>query len=65
MTPPKNQAAAPNDEVTNLLKKLLVLQLFEMEVPQAEIGKKLRMNLPAVNAFLKGIKKKDGKKRAQ
>jgi predicted transcriptional regulator len=63
--PSKNQNAAPNDEVINLLKKLLALQLFEMGVPQADIGKKLKMSLPAVNAFLKGIKKKDGKERAE
>lgn len=40
-----------------LLKKLLMLELFKLGVPQAEIGKKLKMNLATVNAFLKGCKK--------
>lgn len=47
----------PLDEVRDLLKKFLVLKLFEMSVSQADIGKKLRMDLAAVNNFLKGIKR--------
>ncbi len=40
-----------------LLKKLLILELFKLGVPQAEIGKKVKMNTAMVNAFLKGTKK--------
>jgi predicted transcriptional regulator len=43
-----------NDE---LLKKLLMLELFKLGMTQAEIGKKLKMKTAAVNAFLKGIEK--------
>ncbi len=46
------------DEMKEFVKKLLVLELFKMGVPQADIGKKLKMDLAAVNLFLKGIKKK-------
>lgn len=47
----------PIDEVEDLLKKFLVLELFKMNVSQADIGKKLRMRLAAVNDFCKGIEK--------
>jgi hypothetical protein len=50
----ENGNSAENDA---LLKKVLILELFKLGVPQAEIGKKLKMNLTAVNAFLKGCKK--------
>lgn len=40
-----------------LLKKLLIIELFKLGVPQAEIGRKIKMELAAVNAFLKGIRK--------
>lgn len=51
------QGAESNAEIPNLLKKSLALQLFEVNVPQAAIAKKLKMDLNAVNRFLKGIKK--------
>jgi len=55
---PRNKKALQTlDEVRDLLKRFLVLELFKMNVPQADIGKKLHMDLAAVNAFLKGIKK--------
>lgn len=54
----KKQTMEPIDEVRDLMKKLLILNLFEMNVPQVEISKKLRMDLNAVNEFLKGLKKK-------
>lgn len=47
----------PLEEVRETLKNILVLELFKLNVPQVEIAKKLRMDLNAVNAFLKGIKK--------
>jgi len=40
-----------------ILKKLLILELFKLGVPQAEIGKKVKMNLKAVNVLLKGCKR--------
>lgn len=45
------------DEIHDLFKKLLILELFSMNVPQTEIGKKLTMDIKTVNDFLKGIKK--------
>lgn len=47
----------PTEEMKDLMKKSLVLELFKMNVAQADIGKKLRMELATVNNFLKGIKK--------
>lgn len=55
--PPKKKASDTSGEVIALLKKGLILQLFAMGVPQAKIGKKLKMDLRAVNDFLKGMKK--------
>ena len=46
-----------NEEVRELLRKLLILELFKSRVPQVDIAKKLRMNLNDVNNFLKGIRK--------
>jgi len=40
-----------------LLRNLLILQLFSMGVPQAQIAKKIGVANATVNAFLKGIKK--------
>ena len=53
----------PQIETSNLVRKLLVLQLFELNVPQAQIAKKLRTDIRNVNSFLKGIKKSDGDKK--
>lgn len=47
----------PLEDVRETLKNILVLELFKLNVPQVDIAKKLRMDLNAVNAFLKGIKK--------
>ena len=47
----------PIDEIRDTMKKVLALELFKMNVSQVEIAKKLRMDLNAINAFLKGIKK--------
>ena len=57
MTPPNNKLN-PESETQNLLKKLLILELFKLDVPQAAIAKKLKMDILVVNDLLKGIKKK-------
>jgi hypothetical protein len=44
-----------NKEMNDLLKKMLILQLFQMGVPQVKIAKKLTMDVGVVNRFLKGI----------
>lgn len=54
---PKKQKMQPMEEIRDLVKKYLILELFKINVPQAQIGKKLRVDLAAVNNFLKGIKK--------
>lgn len=53
----KRQVLDPIEDVRDTMKKLLALELFKMNVAQVEIAKKLRIDLNAVNAFLKGIKK--------
>jgi DNA-directed RNA polymerase specialized sigma subunit len=47
----------PMNEVIDLLKKLLILELFKMNVSQAEIGKKLGIATITVNKMLKGVNK--------
>jgi hypothetical protein len=59
MTPPNNEPSFPNHEVVDLLKKLLVLHLFELGVPQAQIAKRMKMNSNSVSALLKGIRRKN------
>lgn len=56
----KNRRSASEDEVTDLLKKILIVQLFQLDVPQVLIAKKLRLSPNAVNDLLKGIKKGKG-----
>lgn len=53
----KKSASDPLLEINDLLKKILVLELFKLGVPQSDIGKRLHMDLHAVNTLLKGIKK--------
>jgi len=57
MTPPK-KLLPPEADTQDLLKKLLVIQLFQLDVPQIIIAKKLKIDIHFVNEFLKGIKKK-------
>ena len=45
------------DDNSLLLKKLLIIELFKLGVSQAEIGRKIKMDIAAVNAFLKGIRR--------
>ena len=47
----------PMDEVIDLLKKLLILEFFKMNVPQAEIGKRLGIAAGSVNKMLKVVNK--------
>ena len=58
--PGPKQVDDANSEATSLLKKLLILQLFGLGVPQGDISKKLRMSINTVNEFLRGINKKIG-----
>lgn len=53
----KKQSSDPTEETRDLMRKLLMLELFKTNVPQVDIAKKLRMDLNSVNEFLKGIKK--------
>ena len=54
----RRKIVEPIDEVCDLMKKSLILSLFDMNLSQVEISKKLHMDLNAVNEFLKGLKKK-------
>jgi hypothetical protein len=51
----------PRLQIAMLLRKSLALRLFELSVPQADIAKKLRVDIRFVNDFLKGIRKPNGK----
>jgi hypothetical protein len=54
----KNKNAVdPINDLKDIMKKLIMLKLFDMKVSQPEIAKKLHMDLNTVNSFLKGIKK--------
>jgi hypothetical protein len=55
MTNDDNPVTEENEGM--LIKKLLILELFKLGVPQTEIGKKLKTDIHAVNNFLKGVKK--------
>ena len=52
-------ASASDSEHIELLKKLLILELFKLRVPQKDIAKKLKMKLETVNGFLKGTHKQE------
>jgi DNA-binding CsgD family transcriptional regulator len=54
----KKQGTDNNEEIKELIKKQLVLNLYALNLPQGEIAKRLHMDTHAVNSFLKGIKKK-------
>jgi hypothetical protein len=53
----------PIIDVATLLKKLVILHMFELGVAQGTIAKKLKVDVHLVNDFLKGIKETNGKKR--
>lgn len=54
----KKQNIDPLTEIKDLIKKQLMLELFNLNLSQGEIAKKLRMDIRVVNDFLKGLKKK-------
>jgi hypothetical protein len=54
---PRTQPDDPATEIRNLLKKVLILRLFELRVSQGEIAKKLKLDIHTVNEFLKGVKR--------
>ncbi len=54
----KKQNSDPIEEIKDLIKKQLVLDLFTLNLSQGDIAKKLRMDVHSVNNFLKGLKKK-------
>lgn len=60
--PPKRQNIDPIIETRDLLRKLLVLELFHMGVAQIDIAKKVHIDTHIVNEFLKGIKKSDSER---
>lgn len=45
------------EEVADLLRKLIIIELFRGDVPQSEIAKRLSISINTVNAFLKNFKK--------
>lgn len=55
----KKNKQIPNsiDDIRDLIKKLLILELFKLDMSQIEISRKLKIDNHAVNSFLKGIKK--------
>ena len=54
----KKQNTDPIEEIKDLIKKQLVLDLFALNLSQGDIAKRLRMDIHSVNDFLKGLKKK-------
>lgn len=53
----KNNNLVTEESEGVFIKKLLILELFKLGVPQTEIGKKLKIDVHTVNNFLKGVKK--------
>ena len=51
----------PIVEIASLLKKLIILRLHELGVPQGAIAQKLRVDVHSVNDFLKGTKRQNDK----
>jgi hypothetical protein len=54
---PKSQPSSSDDQVVDLLRKLLALQLFQLGVPQVTIKERVGLSINVVNDLLKGIKK--------
>lgn len=48
----------PMNEIKDLIKMQLVLDMFSLNISQGEISRKLHMDINVVNKFLKGFKKK-------
>lgn len=51
-------AQEPILELNDSIKRLLVLELFKLNIPQAEIGKRLHVDINFVNSLVKGVKVK-------
>lgn len=45
------------ENIENLLRHLLVIELNRHDVPQQEIGKHIKVSTGTVNKMLKGVKK--------
>jgi DNA-binding transcriptional regulator LsrR (DeoR family) len=54
---PKKSVPKNDNEVADLLKKVLAVQLFELGVPQAVIAKRVKISINVVNDLVKGIKR--------
>lgn len=52
------QNAASIDDLRDLMRKLLVIELFKLDLTYVEIAKRLKMNKNVVTDLLKGIDKK-------
>jgi hypothetical protein len=46
-----------DNELSDLLKKVLAIQLFQLGLPQAAIAKRVKLSINVVNELLKGIKR--------
>ena len=56
---PKKQSKDNSlEEIKDLMKKQIALDLFKLNLKQGEIAKKLHMNINVVNNLLKGVKHK-------
>ncbi len=55
----KKVISGSESELADLLKKILIVQLFQLGVPQSAIAKKVKLRANVVNALLKGIKKNE------
>lgn len=53
----KSNKSIADDELADLLKKVLAVQLFQLRLPQAAIAKRTKLSINVVNELLKGIKK--------
>jgi len=53
----KNRASRNDNEVADLLRKLVAIQLFQLGLPQAAIAKRVKLSINVVNDLLKGIRR--------
>lgn len=58
MTKKTKATADPMGALKEVIEKLLILELFKLNLPQVEIAKKLHVDIYTVNNLLKGAKKK-------
>ena len=55
----KKTNADPTGDQLDILKKLLIVELYKLKVPKHDIAKKLKINNDAVSNFLKGAEKQE------